>query len=209
MPLTRCFNDYKNHIAKVDALIAAAHATGPPSGAYVWSPDVRTFITESAFLKMFIAWEQFLETSFVLYMMGHPSGMGNIVPKFVSPTDEGHAHRILVGTRRYVDWSTPDTARKLAGSFFASGEPYETVLTLLSNDLMDLKTIRNAAAHLSSSTTQQLDALGTRKLRRPCVNVAVYDLLIAVNPDPSAGGKTILKTYQEILEAAASLIANA
>jgi len=208
MHLTRCFNDYKSHIAKVDALIASAHAVAP-GGAYVWSADVRSFITESAFLKMFIAWEQFLETSFVLYMMGHPSGTGTIVHKFVSPTDEQHAHRILVGTRRYVDWSTPDNVRKLAGSFFDGGDPFETVLNLVSAELMDLKTIRNAAAHLSSSTTQQLDALGTRKLRRPCVNLTVYDLLIAADPDPSAGGKTILKTYQELLESAASLITNA
>jgi hypothetical protein len=157
---------------------------------------------------MFIVWERFLEQSFVRYLMGAPSTTGSQLVKYAQPVDEGHAHRIVIGTLRYFDWSLPEKIRIVAGLFFANGEPFETVLKGVHSELMDLKTLRNAAAHLSTSTSGQLDALGTRLLKQPVSQIDVYDLLLASAPG-STGGATILQGLLDTLDAAAEAIARA
>ena len=77
-----------------------------------------------------------------------------------------HAHRILIGTQKYVDWSNPEIIRRLCNLFFDPSNPFDTYIASINTDLFDLKTIRNAAAHLTSTTSQQLDSLATRKLKR-------------------------------------------
>ncbi len=199
--------DYRSAITRANALIASAHAVDA-TGSNLWSVDDRLTITESAFLKIFIAWESFLERSFVLFMMGTPSASGNAVVRYVFPTSEDHANKILIGTLRYVDWSQPENVRKLARLFFDNGEPFNTTIAEVQSDLFDLKTIRNAAAHLSSTTTESLDRMSTGKLHRPCSGMTVYNLILA--PDPGLGaGSTILQTYLSTLDAAAHKIAHA
>jgi hypothetical protein len=77
-----------------------------------------------------------------------------------------HVNDMLMGSgqRAFVDWSTPETVRKIGRMCFANGDPYETVLSSIHTDLLDLKTVRNAASHVSSTTTAALDALATRRL---------------------------------------------
>jgi hypothetical protein len=74
-------------------------------------------------------------------------------------------------------------------------------------DLYDLKTIRNAAAHLTSTTQQKLDSLGTRKLKRQCNDLKVSDILFTFDPD-SATNETVLTTYLNKLDICAEGIAN-
>jgi hypothetical protein len=89
-----------------------------------------------------IAWETIQERAFVEYLMGVTSAAGNIMPRFVQPSDRAHASKMLIGQGRFVDWSTPDPIRKLANNFLGNGEPFETVLASIHADLIDLKTIR-------------------------------------------------------------------
>jgi hypothetical protein len=170
--------------------------------------DDRVIITEAAFLRIFMAWEAFLEKSFWHYMMGQPSLSGTVIHRFASPRDEDHANRLLIGIGRFVDWSTPDVVSKLAGLFLDKGDPFESVLSAIHSDLLDLKTVRNSAAHLTSSTSVQLDALASRRLGRSCSGTSVYDFILA--PDPSsAKGATILQSYMDLLDAACHRIAYA
>ena len=206
MSLVQTLQDFRNSIASINGLIATAHATDT-SGNNLWAIDETIFITESAFLKMFISWESFLEKSFALYLTGNPSIIGNTVIKYASPIDEEHANNLLIGVMKYVDWSTPDIVRKFAKLYFQSGEPYEGAISSVHSDLLDLKTIRNSVAHISSTTTRNLDGLATRKLSRPISGITVYDLILAI--DPNSTGNTILKSYQDNLDVAAEIIAKA
>jgi len=206
MSLAQALQDFRNSITVINGLIATAHATNA-AGTNLWTIDETIFITESAFLKMFISWESFLEKSFVLYLTGNLSMTGNVVVKYASPIDEKHAHKILIGVMKYVDWSTPDIVRKFAKLYFDSGEPYESAISSVHNDLLDLKTIRNSVAHISTTTTGNLDGLAIRKLSRPTSGISVYDLILSINPNLTAN--TILKTYQDNLDAAAEIIARA
>jgi len=206
MSLAQTLQNFRDSISSVNGLIASAHVTDA-TGKKLWTTDEIVFITESAFLKMFTAWESFLEQSFILYLTGNLSTSGKAITKYANPVDEEHAHKILIGVMKYVDWSNPDIVRKFAKLYFDSGEPYENAISSAYSDLMDLKTIRNSSAHISSTTVKNLDSLATRKLNRPTVGITVYDLILAI--DPSSIGNTILKTYQDILDASADIIARA
>jgi hypothetical protein len=165
-------------------------------------------LVESAFLRLFIAWETFIEDTFIHYMVGTPSARGIVLNRYVAPLDMQHAQSIALGNTRFVDWATPDAVRRLAGLYFHLGDPFESVLSGIHADLLDLKTVRNAAAHLSSTTTAQLDALASRKLGTPVANIGVAAFV--TSPDPaSVPGESILQTYERSLDAAADLIANA
>lgn len=204
MSLVQTLQDFRNSTASINGLIATAHATDT-LGNNMWAIDETIFITESAFLKMFISWESFLEKSFVLYLTGNPSVTGNLVTKYANPVDEEHASKLLIGVMKYVDWSTPDIVRKFAQLYFQSGEPYESAISSVHGDLLDLKTIRNSVAHISSTTTRNLSSLATRKLNRPISGISVYDLILAI--DPNSTENTVLKSYQDNLDAAAEIIA--
>ncbi|QJW90499.1 hypothetical protein HNV11_14480 [Spirosoma taeanense] len=207
MPLIDSLNTFRASVAEANGFIALAFQQDA-SGAYVLPQNQRDFISDSAFLKLFIAWETFLEHSFIKYMLGEPSILGTVIVRYVQPIDEQHAHKLLIGTQKYVDWSNPDIVKRLCNLFFDRANPFDTFISSMMTDLFDLKTVRNAAAHLTSTTRQQLDSVGTRRLRRPCVNLNVSDFIFAVDP-LSATGDTILTTYLNKLDVGAEGISNA
>jgi hypothetical protein len=192
---------FRNSIATSQGLIATAYSQGQ-AGAYLLAPDIRSTIVEAAFLKIFIGWESLLETTFHEFLIGTPSAAGTAITRYGVPVDGAHAHRMTLGSMRYVDWSSPEVVRKLGRNFFLNGDPFETVLASLHSDLIDLKTIRNSAAHLSSTTSAQLDALAGRKLRRAITGMGASDLLLSIDPN-SPTNETILQVYVSILDAAA------
>lgn len=186
-------------------MIVSAHSVDG-TGAYVNPLDVRAFMTEAAVLKMYIAWERYLEQSFLTYLMGSLSTSGRAITSFLAAPSSEHANKVLIGTSKYVDWGNPDIVNRLAGLYFGGGGPYKSGIAAVQSDLFDLRAVRNAAAHLSSSTSAQLDAVGLRRLGHPVKGISVYDLVTGV--DASTPGATVLEFYLAILSAAAVLISN-
>jgi hypothetical protein len=90
----------------------------------------------------------------------------------------------------------------------ANGEPFESVLASIHSDLLDLKTIRNAAAHVSTTTVQPLDALASRKLQRNISGIAAAAFLLSTDPT-SRSGSTIFEGYTSVLDTAAQRIIHA
>ena len=199
--------EFRDSIAAARRLIAAAHVTDA-TGSFIWPEQDRQTVSEASFLKVFIAWESLQEKAFIEYLVGTASGAGNTVRCHATPLDRTHANQMLVGIMKFVDWSTPDVVRKLSRNFFVGGEPFEGTLAGIHSDLLDLKTIRNAAAHLASSTAQQLDALASRKLQRSVSGISAASFLLSVDPTSTAGD-TILEVYVALLDAAAYRIVNA
>ena len=207
MSIAQVFTELQGVIAQVNSIVASAYRVDL-TGQFFFTATEQGVLVDSAVLRLFVGWETFLEETFVSYMTGNPSVAGNVLTRYVSPLDQNHARRMAVGSRRWVDWSTPDTVRTLAGLFFEDGEPYETVFAQISGELQDLKTVRNAAAHLASSTSAALDALATRRLNRPTVGTTAAKYVQAADPQ-SATGQSMLQTYEGMLGTAAHLIANA
>ena len=202
MPLLGRLADFRSSIEEVLQLITNAHATDA-SGNALWTLRETQMITEAGFLRAFVSWEAFLEASFIDYLMGEQTANGTLLTRYVFPNDRQHAINMVKSTQPYTKYNDPNNVRTLAKLFFKDGEPFESVLASIYSDLTDLNTIRNAAAHLSSNTSKQLDALASRKLGASSTGINVYNLVLSSNP---ASSKTVLQTYMDTLDTAAYLI---
>lgn len=199
-------NAYRASVIEIRGYISIAFQTDA-AGAYLLHVAQRNFITESAFLKVYIAWETFLESAFVKYMLGLQTVKGTNIAKYATPVDPTHANNMLIGVQSFVDWSRADVVLKLSSLYFEVGNPFQQYMSTIVPDLQDLKTIRNSLAHLSSTTTIKLDALASRLLNKAVVNISVPDLIFSIDPT-SGTGATIMDIYLTKLDIVAEGISN-
>lgn len=111
---------------------------------------------ETAFLRVFLAWEDFLEESFLRYLCGYRSSLGpqNLrVTKF--PTLDG-ARIAILGARDYLVWANPRTVAARSKIFILGGL-HETVLNSNLARLEAFNSIRNRVAHRSEYARKQFD----------------------------------------------------
>jgi hypothetical protein len=207
MALAQHLADFRATYVELNTHILYANAK-TATGRFKIAVNLREFICESAFLRMFIAWETFVENCFVDYLLNEPSILNNRPAKWVNPMNKEHALEIIIGNQRFMDWSNPEAIRKVSQIYFHQGYVFNSTLSAINNDLMDLKTIRNSAAHMSSTTASKLDGLSTRVLTLPCINYTAYKLLFSIDPRTTTSSKTVLERYLEILDFAAEQIAN-
>ena len=205
MPLASVLSEFKSSVGQCDSLIANAHKTDP-SGTYILPSLDRQQITVAAFLNLFIAWETFLERSFVEFMVGSTTLSGALPVKFVSPVGHDEARGLLIGINRYFDYGNHENVKKIAKLYFHGGYPYEPHLSSILSDLADLRTMRNASAHITSTTQAALEGLAQRILSKPWPAVDLYSLLTTIDPRSSAS-ETVFLAYKNKLVVAAELIA--
>ena len=201
MELNDILNTYRQNIVDAVDMIDFAY-TQYANGRYKYNNNIRMFISRNSFLKIFISWESFLEDSFVNYMMGKLSTTGRVLIRYVNPSSYDHAQKLLIGTQRYFDWGNVENIRKVSQLYFENGDPFNNILSSIVTDLSDLRVVRNAAAHISSTTSTQLDAVASRKLNKRVVNIDVSDFILSIDPN-SNGTQTILDMYLALLETAA------
>lgn len=204
MSLADSLSEFRAGIAQTNNLISMAYEQDA-DGNDIFDSTKKEFVITSAFLKMFIYWESFIEESFSKYLTGELSTNGTGVTCYISPNDREHALKILIGTQKYVDWANHEIVRRLAKLYLENGEPLASNIASISSELSDLKTVRNAAAHLSSTTRHQLDALSSRVLSRNITNTDVATFMMQLHPSDST--KTVLQYYQNLLDIAAENIA--
>jgi hypothetical protein len=204
--LAQVLQDFRNSVAQCDSLIGNAHKTDAAGTAMLPSIDQQQ-ITTAAFLNLFISWEAFLESSMVELMIGNPTITGALPVRYVSPPSIAAAHSLVIGVLVYFDFAKHDNVRKLANMYFQNGYPYEPHLSAIISDLQDLKTMRNASAHISSTTQTSLEGLALRLFGKPQLGTTVYRILTATDPR-SAAGDTVFVAYKSKLLVTAELIAN-
>lgn len=204
MPLHSVLTTFKTDLAQCDSLIGNAHrmdGSGKPT-----LPEIdRRQITVAAFLNMYIAWETFLESSLVTLMVGNPTLGGTLPVKYVSPVNLEAARLMVIGVQRYFDYGNHDNVRRVVSMYFRDGYPYEPHLSSIMSDLADLRTMRNASAHITSTTQTALESLALRLFSRPHPRVDLYRLL--TTPDPRSPARdTVFLTYKKKLLVTAELI---
>ena len=182
-------------------------ALGPRRPAF--SSAHRCTLVELAFLRSFLAWESFLEETFLLYVLGKkPRSRKHPRKRFILPRDREHALELLLpeGRRDYVMWDNPEVVLARAKRFLKDGEPFQNALSPRLNALKEMQTIRNAIAHRSIVSQQKFsnlvrDRLGTLPLG---ITVGVY----LETPIPSSTPPTLqLDRYLQEIEAGALAIA--
>jgi hypothetical protein len=206
MSLVDILGIFQASASQCDNLIAHAHQTDA-AGVPLLPPLDQRQITVAAFLNLFVAWETFLEESLANFMAGSPTISGQVPIRYVSPPTVNEARRFIIHVQRYFDFGNHDNVRKIVSMYFDNGYPFEPHLSGLSTDLSDLRTMRNASAHISSTTQAALEALAQRIFSTPRPGIDLYSLLMAIDPR-STSGNTVYAESREKLLVVAGLVAN-
>jgi hypothetical protein len=207
MPIAQALSDFRNSAAQCDSLIANAHKIDAAGASILPVVDQRQ-ITVAALLNLFIGWETFIEATLHDLMTGSSTLNGTAPTKYVSPVNQQAAHALVIGPRgTYFDYGNHNLVKPLVRMYFQHGYPYEPHISSIEQDLADIRTMRNAAAHITTSTQTALDSLSARILRRPIGGINLYDLLMAIDPASSVGA-TVFVMFRDKLLVAAELIAN-
>ena len=76
---------------------------------------------------------------------------------------------MIIGNFKYFDYANILFVIKLASLYFQNGYPFEPYLSASQTDIGDMRTMRNASAHISSTTQRALEGLAQRILSIPVV----------------------------------------
>ena len=206
MSLAQVLAAFQASASQCDSLIANAHKTDAAGVALLPALDQRQ-ITVAAFLNLFMSWETFLEDSLTKLMAGSPTISGRVPVRYVSPPTAEAARLLVIGVQRYFDYGNHDNVRRIVHMYFDKGYPFEPHLSAINTDLCDLRTMRNASAHISSTTQAALESLAQRVFSTPQPGIDLYSLLMTTDPR-SAVGNTVFAESHEKLLVVAGLVAN-
>ena len=111
---------------------------------------------ELAYLRLFIAWEEFLEESFIRYMCGYSAGHGTEVPTagYRSTLNDARSH--LLSGRSYLLWHDPDRVIRRSQDHFQNGR-HEIVLSSVTGRAKRFAAIRHRIAHAQAHAREQFD----------------------------------------------------
>ena len=133
-----------------------------PQGTYVYDEPHRDFIVNAAILKFFIAWETYLEAIFKCFILKEKTTEGTYVHTNVIARDELHAGELLIGINRYFDWANQEYVCQLSQLYLDKNNPINSAVKQILIELKDLRTIRNAAAHMTQTTRNSIEGLAQR-----------------------------------------------
>jgi hypothetical protein len=121
-------------------------------------------IYELSFLKIFLAWEYFLEKAFIFYMLGEKTDSGYQPQSRIRilEADEKLAYEIVKGERRFPDWLNLEFMREKSELFFKDGAPFKDTLynnQTIKSGLQMMKTTRNRIVHASPKTKEEFNSM--------------------------------------------------
>ncbi len=119
----------------------------------------RDILVESAFLRVYLAWEQLLEESFILYLLGRRSPSSYSPSRLAGaiPTTRKDAITLTAAGQKYANWDNPESVRRRSLRFFRSGAPYETTLAPRINVFLNMQVVRNSLVHRSDYSKKQFE----------------------------------------------------
>lgn len=166
----------------------------------------RDDMTEMAFLRAFLAWEIFVEESFILYLSGQRPPRGRAPNRYAFPPNQKTAKEWLVPEGRdYAEWSVPTQVSARAERFFEGGRPFVSVLRGNQNALDEVRIIRNAIAHKSVSARKKFERVVRTKLGTLPPDLTVGSFLGTTAPG-SAPPVSFLEFYVAKIDLAAHQI---
>jgi hypothetical protein len=154
--------DASRAIARAGEITRASSLPGSPP--YVQWPISRIeAVYELAFLRIFIAWEMFLEASFYRRLCGYvvqlPTIAGAPAESLLAapyPTIK-KAESAVLGNQFYIAWYNVDTVLKRCQSHVANGR-HESVFASNYADLKSLGYIRHRIAHGTDDAKKKFDS---------------------------------------------------
>jgi hypothetical protein len=190
--LNRAKDEFKQQMKRSFELIQSINEAQP-----CFPPDQIYLAYEFCFLTCFLAWERFVENTFVLYMLGKKTDEGYGPKSYVKPVNREHAYDFVREGRDYADWTSPDIVIRKSTLFFENGDPYRGALGPVTSDIKDMKTIRNAIVHMSAESREKVRTLIRDKLVYARGGITVGEFLSAMLKGRNV---TYITHYRELLE---------
>ena len=178
-----------------------------PRGVPKFSSHHRDKFVEMAFLSAFQAWEEFLEETFTLYLLGKKPPKGKRLYSKVPVRTRDIAKHSLLSGKPYLDWSPYYQIKKHNKNMFKDHKNtcfYS--LNTIESQLDEISDVRNAIAHRSESSSDKFKKVVRDKLAGSYPpNLSVGGFLITTVPR-SSPPETFLDVYLERLRYGASLV---
>ncbi len=124
----------------------------------IFSDKIHHYIIEHCFMRIYLAWENFIENAFKLYLCDREDMQGNRYIRYAFPVDEEHAYNMLRGTKQYPDWTNIGDINTLSNTFFENAGPF-SLLNSNPVELQHMKTIRNRISHTSEKSIRSFNNL--------------------------------------------------
>ena len=118
----------------------------------------KALIVELSFLKVYFAWEQFLEESFMICITGNRADTHS----YIHPKNPTHAKQILIGNKQFSRWTHNDVISR--GNLLLKRNPYRKTLQPIQQYLDDIYLIRNCIAHGTKDMRDKFETLVRSKL---------------------------------------------
>jgi hypothetical protein len=177
--LGRNLGESRSLAAEAHLWATAPHAPGIP----VISVKRKDSMTELAFLRAFLAWEGFLEETFVLYLMGARAPRGRAPHRFAfPPTHRAALEWVVPEGKPFAEWTHAGSVCERAERFFRDGRPFVSVLRIHLNALNEARIIRNAIAHQSKSAREKFETVVRGRLVTLPANLTVGGFLSTTMP---------------------------
>jgi len=157
------------------------------------SSEQRDFIVEWSFVKVHTAWESFLESCFIAYMLGVQTASGFAPLRYVLPNDEQHAFSLVLGDREYFPWTAPAAVRKQSILCFEDGQPFRQILDSTATELQEINTLRNAVVHRSQVAVEKFRSLVRDKILTAPSNITPARFLLGTKS--GTAGRTYFSHY--------------
>jgi hypothetical protein len=153
------------------------------------STTQRDSIIEWAFVRVHAVWEGFLESCFVVYMLGGKTMSGFAPIRYVFPNDEQHALGMILAGRDFFLWTAPEALRRQSVLCFQDGNPFWKILGEATTELQEVNTLRNYILHRSRVSEEKFKSLVRDKLLTVPLNVTPASFLL------TARSGTAKRTY--------------
>jgi len=173
-------------LAEVGEVARAEAAPGSKTERDLY-PARLEYLYELTYLRIFVAWEHFLEQAFLRYLCGYASKVGAAVPATGTTFQAtlATAEVAVLAGRDYVLWHNPNAVTLRAQKFFASS-PIETVVRSNSARLEHFAAIRHRVTHAQSDARKKFDlatmALVGKRYRGSRAGAFLRDLDPTVSP---------------------------
>lgn len=174
------------------------------SGNYVSIGNRKTEkIASFTLIKIFLVWEDFLESVFIRYMCGAQtqSGYSPTLLRAVQPNLSSAIQNIL-NNNSYLSWNIRNTQNR-AAQYFQNGDPFNSVIGSFRLTIKDITTIRNAIAHRSDFARNNFRSLIRRELTYIPRGITPGRFLLT---SENNSGDIYLKYYCDQLKAASNLL---
>lgn len=169
----------------------------------------RHLLYEAIFLRLFRAYENLLESSFISYMTGEPTTAGMPVQSHVAPIDRAHARAIVTSSQPFLDWTSPQTVIRRAEVYIIGGEPIRSAIAASQSHLIQAKKIRNHIAHNSTESAKDFNAVVLHFLQTsPLTQISAGEFLAGTPTSGPSRRKEILSFFLEKLEHTARALVN-